>query len=73
MELVPFVPRLAAFPDKRDGAWSIQLRRPLLKISPADAALLRDALTQVAVRPAYVMGEYLDKIKPVSPATQVAG
>ncbi|WP_250574102.1 hypothetical protein [Nonomuraea sediminis] len=73
MELVPFVPRLAAFPDKRDGAWSIRLRRPLLEISPADAALLRDALTQIAVRPADVVGEYLDKIKPVRRVTSAAG
>lgn len=65
VELVPLVPQFAAFPDKRDGAWSIRLRRPLLGLPEADAALLRNALTKVAAPAAQVVDEYFDKIRPV--------
>ncbi|WP_449060424.1 hypothetical protein [Planomonospora algeriensis] len=48
VELVALVPRLETFPDKRDGAWSIRLRRPLLEVTEADARLLRSELGAVA-------------------------
>lgn len=65
VELAPLLPRLAAFPDKRAGAWSIRLRRPLLALPTADADLLRGALAEVAVEPAAVVEEYFDRIRPV--------
>jgi hypothetical protein len=65
VEPVPLVPQLAAFPDKRDGSWSIRLRRPLLGLPDADAALLRNTLTKIAAPPAEVVEEYFDKIRPV--------
>lgn len=64
VELGPLVPRLSAFPDKR--AWSIRLRRPLLEISSADAALV-DRELQEHVRPAAeAVPEYLARIRPVA-------
>lgn len=65
VELAPLLPRMAAFPDKRAGAWSIRLRRPLLALPTADADLLRTELTEVAVDPADVVQEYFDQIRPV--------
>ncbi len=42
VELQPLVERLAAFPDTR--SWSIQLRRPLLRLSRGDAQLIGERL-----------------------------
>ncbi|WP_169987029.1 hypothetical protein [Microbispora sp. H10836] len=42
VELRPFVARLDAFPNP--AAWSIMLRRALLRLPAQDAALLRDEL-----------------------------
>lgn len=57
------MPRLDAFPDER--SWSIRLRRPLLEISQADAALLRTLLSDVAGEPAQNIGAYLERIRSV--------
>jgi len=65
VELAPLLPRLAAFPDKRAGAWSIRLRRPLLALPTGDADLLRAELAKVATTPDEVVGEYFDRIRPV--------
>lgn len=72
VELARLLPRLAAFPDKRPGAWSIRLRRPLLALPGADADLLRAELTRIAAAPGEVAGEYLDKIRPVRRAGSAA-
>jgi hypothetical protein len=45
-ELQPLVERLDAFPDQK--AWSIRLRRPLLRLPAQDAVLLRSRLTSLA-------------------------
>ncbi|WP_328814363.1 hypothetical protein [Nonomuraea cypriaca] len=65
IELVPLVPQLDAFPDKRSGAWFIRLRRPLLEISDDDAQLLRHELRNVCRDAATVIPEYLAAIRPV--------
>lgn len=65
VELAPLLPRMAAFPDKRAGAWSIRLRRPLLALPSADADLLRAELAEAAGKPADVMEEYFERIRPV--------
>lgn len=65
VELARLLPRLAAFPDKRAGAWSIRLRRPLLALPATDADLLRSELAGAATTPTAVVGEYLDRIRPV--------
>ncbi|MEV6986151.1 hypothetical protein AB0M95_33500 [Sphaerisporangium sp. NPDC051017] len=70
VELVPLVPQLETFPDKRAGAWSIRLRRPLLEITEADARLLRDALSTMSGEPADVLPGYLANIRPVAPQTR---
>ncbi|GAA3813315.1 hypothetical protein GCM10022226_37560 [Sphaerisporangium flaviroseum] len=70
VDLVPLVPRLETFPDKRAGAWSIRLRRPLLELAEADAHLLRDALATVSGEPADVIPDYLANIRPVSAQTR---
>jgi hypothetical protein len=46
VELQPLVERLDAFPDPK--AWSIRLRRPLLRLPAQDAALLRSRLASQA-------------------------
>lgn len=65
VELVPLVPQLDAFPNKRSGAWSIRLRRPLLEISDADAQFLGQELSNVCRDAATVIPEYLAAIRPV--------
>lgn len=65
VDLVPLVPQLGAFPDKRAGAWSIRLRRPLLEIPSTDAQLLTVELSSVAVHPADTIPHYLVSIRPV--------
>lgn len=73
VELVPLVPRLAAFPDKRPGAWSIRLRRPLLEIGEQDAALLREELAAVTISPDVAIPGYLAAIRPVGKAAGARG
>jgi hypothetical protein len=46
VELQPLIDRLAAFPNSK--TWSIQLRRPLLRLPAQDAALLRSRLAPEA-------------------------
>jgi hypothetical protein len=65
VDLVPLVPLLDAFPDKRSSAWSIRLRRPLLEITEPDANLLRQELAAVAGVPSDVIPNYLANIRPV--------
>ncbi|WP_239115009.1 hypothetical protein [Planotetraspora kaengkrachanensis] len=65
VDLVPLVPLLDAFPDKRPGAWPIRLRRPLLQITESDADLLRQNLAAVAAIPSEVVPGYLANIRPV--------
>ncbi|WP_261808283.1 hypothetical protein [Nonomuraea sp. C10] len=66
LDVVSLVPQLNAFPDKRAGAWSIRLRRPLLELPEEDASLLDDHLRALAREPDEVIPEYLEKIKPVA-------
>ncbi|MBE1586763.1 hypothetical protein ACFPOI_51355 [Nonomuraea angiospora] len=70
IELVPLIPQLDAFPDKREGVWPIRLRRPLLEISNADAQLLRQELTTISRDAATVIPEYLASIRPIQPRTR---
>jgi hypothetical protein len=44
IELAPLVPRLTSFPD--DESWTVHMRRPLLALASADAALLRRRLAR---------------------------
>jgi hypothetical protein len=65
VELADLVPQLRAFPDKAN--WSIRLRRPLVRLTDQDAALVRRELTPIAHEPPNsALQEYLDKIKPVA-------
>ncbi|WP_433620938.1 hypothetical protein [Nocardia sp. CA-120079] len=66
VELAELVPQLHAFPDKRVGAWSLRLRRPLLFVDSRDTTLIERALDQMASRPEVVIPEYLLKIRPVA-------
>jgi hypothetical protein len=55
LELAPLVPSLSAFDGVRD-AWSTRLRRPLVRLSADDAAVLRNGiehLTHEGTDPAY--------------------
>ncbi|WP_241661245.1 hypothetical protein [Thermomonospora catenispora] len=56
VELRPLVERLEAFPDPR--SWSVRLRRPLLWLPKADAALLARELAAVAGDPAAHVAGY---------------
>ena len=58
VELAPLITQLRSFPNKR--AWSIWLRRPLLRLTEADADLLRPLLNDVTTRPQDVVQGYLD-------------
>lgn len=62
VELQPLVDRLAAFPNAK--AWSIQLRRPLLRLPRGDAQLIGERLrTQAGDRREYLDG-YLAHDRP---------
>ncbi|MFF5110441.1 hypothetical protein [Streptosporangium sp. NPDC000509] len=65
VELVPLVPHLDAFPDKRSGRWSNRLRRPLLEISDDDAQFLGQKLGNVCGDAATMIPKYLAVIRPV--------
>ncbi|GAB4587628.1 hypothetical protein [Nocardia sp. IFM 10818] len=65
VDLATLLPRLNAFPDKRPGAWSIRLRRPLLQVDDADATLIGTELDGVAGLPDELIPDYLSKIRPV--------
>jgi hypothetical protein len=58
IELAPLVPRLEAFPNKQ--AWSIWLRRPLLRLTQPDADLLRPMVLEIAIEPRRALQGYLD-------------
>ncbi|WP_248965832.1 hypothetical protein [Sphaerisporangium perillae] len=62
VDLVPLVPLLDVFSDKRSGAWSIRLRRPLIEITGSDADLLRRKLAAVAAAPSDVIPDCLANI-----------
>ncbi|WP_051180056.1 hypothetical protein [Nocardia concava] len=66
VELVPLVPQLRCFPDKRAGAWSLRLRRPLLQIDDSDDVCIRNKLNEMSGRPIDLIPEYLAKIRPVA-------
>jgi hypothetical protein len=68
VELAPLIDRLDAFPQK--SAWSAYLRRPLLRLSHADAQLLRKELSAVAVSPDQVIDGYIARGTP--PRTQAS-
>lgn len=57
VELAPLVVQLALF--RGVGAWSIQLRRPLLELPAADAALVRDRLAELESPAAEHVSSYL--------------
>lgn len=57
VELSPLVERLAVFPIKH--AWSGVMRRPLVELPAADAALLERLLRPLARPPHEVLSEYL--------------
>ncbi|MFE5403739.1 hypothetical protein ACFQ9Z_20795 [Streptomyces sp. NPDC056580] len=59
--LAPLVDRLGAFPDKR--AWGVRIRRPLLELSAADAALVRDLLAEQEIPAAEQLSSYLQAIR----------
>lgn len=59
IELSAFVDRLDAFPNSK--AWSIYLRRPLLRLSKKDAHLLRDQLRPLVGALADNIQGYLDR------------
>lgn len=69
VELQPLVARLGAFPNP--AAWSIMLRRALLRLPASDAALLRGLLDPLADRPEENLAGYLAQDRP--PAPQAAG
>jgi hypothetical protein len=46
VELAPLVPKLEVFPDER--SWPVRMRRTLVPLIRHDAALLGDALSEVA-------------------------
>lgn len=56
LELQPLVERMAAFPKPQ--AWSIYLRRALLRLPEADANLLRDGLAPDLVPRTAALGSY---------------
>jgi hypothetical protein len=65
VELQPLVERLDSFPVPK--AWSIRLRRPLLRLPAQDAVLLRSRLTsQVGSRSDHMDG-YLAHDRPPTP------
>ena len=57
VELAPLVPALESFPSKT--GWATRLRRTLMTVSAADAALLRRELRKVTGEPARTIGPYL--------------
>jgi hypothetical protein len=58
------ISKAAAIPDKAN--WSIRLRRPLVRLTEQDAALLLRELAPTAHEPPNsVLQEYLERIKPV--------
>jgi hypothetical protein len=61
VELLPLVPLLDAFPNKR--AWSAWLRRPLLGLSAKDARLVARKLQPVSGLPDEMVPTYLDWIQ----------
>lgn len=56
--LAPLVDQLQAFPNKE--AWSVWLRRPLLRLHATDADLVRPRIGEVAVDPDLVLQGYID-------------
>ena len=56
VELQPLVEKLAAFP--KPEAWSIYLRRALLRLPPADVRLLERELRPVAETPSKALSSY---------------
>jgi hypothetical protein len=58
VELAPLITQLRSFPNKQ--AWSIWLRRPLLRLVDEDAALLRPLVEGVSTRPGKALQGYLD-------------
>lgn len=66
VDITPLVPELDAFPDKRAGAWSMRLRRPLLQVTEADSDLICSKLNIAAGQPGDLVPEYLAKIRPVA-------
>lgn len=57
LELQPLVPQLAAFPKKH--AWSVYLRRPLLRLSEADAELIATRLEPLLLEPEQAVETYV--------------
>lgn len=59
LELQPLVERLDAFP--KPHAWSIYLRRPLVRLSDADCAILDQGLTPMLAPPDQALPTYPPK------------
>jgi hypothetical protein len=57
VELPPLIPQMDAFPNK--NAWSMWLRRTLLRLPPKDELLLREKLDQIASDPAAAIRSYV--------------
>ncbi|WP_078540841.1 hypothetical protein [Streptomyces sp. CNZ748] len=64
VELAPLVDCLAAFPKKE--TWNIWLRRPLLKLSSADATLVRNRLAEEEFPAVEQVPIYLENIRSVA-------
>jgi len=58
VELAPLVECLDAFPNKQ--AWSVWLRRPLLRLTEADADLVRPLVKAIVTQPSEALQGYLD-------------
>lgn len=61
VEFPPLVPKLESFPNKT--GWATRLRRALMTVTAADAALLRRELRKVAQEPSLGAGAYITAAK----------
>lgn len=59
VELAPLLSRMEVFPVPQ--VWSSKLRRPMLRIPPADAALLREELSVWSTTREKALSGYLDR------------
>ena len=63
VEVTPLVPELEIFPDTRPGAWTVRIRRPLLRLGGADTELLTRRLEAVVGDPAELVPEYVERVR----------